>query len=242
VALISAQPGLPRSLRRLLRRRLRAPFTQQEPYQCPETSADYEVFARGYGLVDSPRVSARPGRTLNVDAVVAPDARAASAVYPAASWLSLMEIPPGELPAEDVTRRVNPDPPAMCKAEVYEVPEGGRDARGNGIDSEGVVWVNDRFTDRVIGFDRRKCAVLSGPTATGSHCPEGWTVHRKADQTFRGSDLNADLNYLITVDTYGTAGLGTDIPVTYAVNSGALLALLPDSDEWVTLRVPYPLG
>jgi len=30
--------------------------------------------------------------------------------------------------------------------------------------------------------------------------------------------------------------------VTYAVNSGALLALLPDSDEWVTLRVPYPLG
>ena len=81
-----------------------------------------------------------------------------------------------------------------------------------GIDSEGVVWVNDRFTDRVIGFDRRKCAVLSGPTATGSHCPEGWTVHRKADQTFRGSDLNADLNYLITVDTYGTAGLGTDIP------------------------------
>ncbi len=68
--------------------------------------ADYEVFARGYGLVDSPRVSARPGRTLNVDAVVAPDARAASAMYPAASWLSLMEIPPGELPAEDVTRRV----------------------------------------------------------------------------------------------------------------------------------------
>ena len=122
------------------------------------------------------------------------------------------------------------------------MPEGGRDTRGNGIDSEGVVWVNDRFTDRVIGFDRRECAVLNGPTATGSHCPEGWTVHRKADQTFRGSDLNADLNYLITVDTYGTAGLETDIPVTYAVNSGALLALLPDSDEWVTLRVPYPLG
>ena len=27
----------------------------------------------------------------------------------------------------------------------------------------GVVWVNDRFTDRVIGFDRRECAVLNGP-------------------------------------------------------------------------------
>ena len=134
------------------------------------------------------------------------------------------------------------DPPATCKAEVYDVPEGGRDARGNGIDSQGVVWVNDRFTDRVIGFDRRECSVLNGPTATGSHCPEGWSVHRKAGPTFRGSDLNSDLNYLITVDTYGTAGLGTDVPVTYAVNSGALLALLPDSGEWVTLRVPYPLG
>ena len=134
------------------------------------------------------------------------------------------------------------DPPASCKAEVYDVPEGGRDARGNGIDSEGVVWVNDRFTDRVISFDRRQCTVLNGPTATGSHCPEGWAVYRKAGPTFRGSSLNSDLNYLITVDTDDTVGLGRDVPITYAVNSGALIALLPDSGEWVMLRVPYPLG
>ena len=134
------------------------------------------------------------------------------------------------------------DPPATCKAEVYDVPEGGRDARGNGIDSEGVVWVNDRFTDRVISFDRRQCTVLNGPTATGSHCPEGWAVYRKAGPTFRGSSLNSDLNYLITVDTDDTVGLGRDVPMTYAVNSSALIALLPDSGEWVMLRVPYPLG
>ena len=49
--------------------------------------ATYEVFVRGYGLVDSPRVSATPGQALDLDAVVAPDALAAAQVYPAAWWL-----------------------------------------------------------------------------------------------------------------------------------------------------------
>ena len=51
---------------------------------------------RGYGLVDSPRVSARPGQALDLDAVAAPDALAAARVYPAAWWLSMMELPEGE--------------------------------------------------------------------------------------------------------------------------------------------------
>ena len=58
--------------------------------------ATYEVFARGYGLVDSPRVSATPGQLLDLEAVVAPDARAAAQVYPAAWWLSMVELPEGE--------------------------------------------------------------------------------------------------------------------------------------------------
>ena len=58
----------------------------QGRYLLPDLpEADYEVFARGYGLVDSARVPARPGRTLNLDAVAASDPRAAAAVYPAAS-------------------------------------------------------------------------------------------------------------------------------------------------------------
>ena len=58
--------------------------------------ATYEVWVRGYGLVDSARVSATPGQTLDLDAVVAPDAVAAAQVYPAAWWLSMMELPEGE--------------------------------------------------------------------------------------------------------------------------------------------------
>ena len=59
--------------------------------------ATYEVFVRGYGLVDSPRVSASPGQMLDLEGVVAPDERAAAEVYPAAWWLSMVELPEGEM-------------------------------------------------------------------------------------------------------------------------------------------------
>src|SRR5579862_7534209 len=75
----------------------------QGRYVLPELpQANYQVFVRGYGLVDSERVPARPGQQLNLKAVVAPDGRAAAQVYPADYWLSLMEIPKGELSEKEV--------------------------------------------------------------------------------------------------------------------------------------------
>ena len=59
--------------------------------------ATYQVFVRGYGLVDSPHVSAKPGEHLDLKAVVAPDARAAAQFYPANYWYSLAKIPNGEI-------------------------------------------------------------------------------------------------------------------------------------------------
>jgi hypothetical protein len=55
--------------------------------------ASYEVWSRGYGLIDSPRVEAAPGSSLNLTAVRAPDARAAAHYYPAGYWWSLLEVP-----------------------------------------------------------------------------------------------------------------------------------------------------
>jgi hypothetical protein len=49
--------------------------------------ATYNVWVRGYGLVDSPTVQGTPGKTLNLTAVPAPDARAAAGYYPASYWL-----------------------------------------------------------------------------------------------------------------------------------------------------------
>lgn len=56
-------------------------------------SASYRVWVRGYGLVDSPKVPASPGSTVELTAVVAPDARAAAEYYPAGYWFSLLRVP-----------------------------------------------------------------------------------------------------------------------------------------------------
>jgi hypothetical protein len=59
--------------------------------------ANYRVWARGYGLVDSPEMRAVPGRTLNLTAVVAPNEAAAAHYYPAIYWYSMLKIPdPGQ--------------------------------------------------------------------------------------------------------------------------------------------------
>ena len=60
--------------------------------QMPE--ATYDVWVRGYGLVDSIAVEGRPGdMDLDLTAVVAPNAQEAAKVYPADYWFSLLEIP-----------------------------------------------------------------------------------------------------------------------------------------------------
>src|SRR5262245_44604896 len=48
--------------------------------------ANYDVWVRGFGLIDSAKVRATPGKTLNLTAVVAPDPRAAAQYYPANYW------------------------------------------------------------------------------------------------------------------------------------------------------------
>ena len=56
-------------------------------------AANYKVWVRGYGLVDSEKKDAKPGSSLNLEAVVAPDARAAAEYYPAGYWFSLLNVP-----------------------------------------------------------------------------------------------------------------------------------------------------
>ena len=56
--------------------------------------ANYQVWVRGYGLVDSPKMRAKPGQTLNHTAVVAPTPAAAAHYYPAIYWYTMMKLPP----------------------------------------------------------------------------------------------------------------------------------------------------
>src|SRR5262249_22298015 len=76
----------------------------RERYVLPDLpKANYNVWVRGYGLVDSQRVQAAPGKTLNLTAVAAPNARAAAEYYPAGFWFSMIRVPeksefPGNAP------------------------------------------------------------------------------------------------------------------------------------------------
>jgi hypothetical protein len=61
--------------------------------------ATFNVWVRGYGLVDSPKVKAAPGKVLNLTAVAAPNPRAAAQYYPAGFWFSMIRVPEkGEFP------------------------------------------------------------------------------------------------------------------------------------------------
>ena len=62
--------------------------------------AEYQVWVRGYGLTDSVKVAARPGDQVDLIALVAPDAASAAAVYPAAYWYAMLDLPNADEVAE----------------------------------------------------------------------------------------------------------------------------------------------
>ncbi|MBV8118576.1 MAG: carboxypeptidase regulatory-like domain-containing protein, partial [Alphaproteobacteria bacterium] len=55
--------------------------------------ADYQIWVRGYGLVDSPKMRAKPGQRLDLGAAPAPNDADAAHFYPAIFWYSLLPIP-----------------------------------------------------------------------------------------------------------------------------------------------------
>jgi hypothetical protein len=66
----------------------------QGRYVVPDLpKANYNVWVRGYGLVDSPKVKATPGKNLNLKAVIAPNEAASAKYYPAIYWYSMLSIP-----------------------------------------------------------------------------------------------------------------------------------------------------
>jgi hypothetical protein len=141
-----------------------------------------------------------------------------------------------------------PSPPMSCKAEVFEAPPSGvtPPAYGTGgieIDADGVVWQNWRGSGHISAFDRRKCKVTSGPTSTGQHCPEGWTFYRRNGATYSNvSTVFSDESYLTQMDFHDVLGLGKDVPLYGNVNTDSLEVFVPKTKQFVTLRVPYPLG
>ena len=66
----------------------------QGRYVIPDLpQANYDIWVRGYGLIDSPRVVTTPGKIVNLTATPAPNAAAAAQYYPAIYWYSMLNIP-----------------------------------------------------------------------------------------------------------------------------------------------------
>ena len=131
--------------------------------------------------------------------------------------------------------------PKTKLSEVYYIPMPGFGARGGDIDSKGVVWVS-LASGHVGSFDRSKCkGPLNGSTATGNHCPEGWTFYQYPGPGFQGIGENsAEASYYTWVDQHNAVGLGNDVPISTANENDGFAALV--DGKMVTLRVPYPLG
>jgi hypothetical protein len=146
-------------------------------------------------------------------------------------WGSVLQLP-GAI--------VRFDPRTML-TEIYNVPSPGFGVRGADIDSDGVVWVS-LGSGHMGSFDRRKCkGPLNGPTATGDHCPEGWSFYRLPGPGFAQlPQFSAESSYYTWVDQHGTLGLGANVPIATGNLSDGIHALI--NKKFVTLRVPYPLG
>jgi hypothetical protein len=135
------------------------------------------------------------------------------------------------------------NPPVSCKTQIFKVPSPGFDPRGVDIDSNGVVWTALAGSSDLASFDVRKCKDLNGPAKIdGSQCKEGWALYQTNGPKLRGTDVPADFHYYNWVDQHNISGFGANTPFANGSNSDALLALNPQTKEWISLRVPYPLG
>jgi hypothetical protein len=161
-----------------------------------------------------------------------------------AIWGSTLGFPGGVV-------RIVPgrNPSETALAEYYEppfdnpnVPKRGFSPRGADVDRNGVMWVA-LASGHMASFDRRKCkGPLAGPTATGQHCPEGWTLFTEPLPQMKGvtDEGSAEASYYTWVDQFNTLGLGANTPINTGNASEALLAL--KDGQFVVLRVPYPTG
>ena len=133
------------------------------------------------------------------------------------------------------------NPTETAVTEIYEPPSPGFGPRGGDVDRNGVYWVS-LASGHLASFDRRKCKVLRGPTATGAHCPEGWTFHQLPGPQLRDvqDPGSAEASYYTWIDWFDTFGLGRNVPIAMGNLNSSILALV--DGQFVNFTLPYPMG
>ena len=130
-----------------------------------------------------------------------------------------------------------------CRSTSRRAAVNGFGPRGCDIDRNGVVWM-PLASGHLASFDRKKCkGPLNGPTATGRHCPEGWTLYQFPGPQFEGVERAGrgavELLHLGRPVRHvsGSARTCRSRPATCRIRCEALV-----DGKFVTLRVPYPMG
>jgi len=133
------------------------------------------------------------------------------------------------------------DPTHTALTEIYEPPSPGFGPRGGDIGSDGVYWVS-LASGHLASFDRRKCRVVNGPTATGKHCPEGWKFYQLPGPQLKDvqDPGSAESSYYTWVDWYDTFGLGRNVPIAMGNLNSSIFALV--DGKFINIVVPYPMG
>jgi hypothetical protein len=133
------------------------------------------------------------------------------------------------------------EPPSVADPNLPAGTVTGHGPRGIDVDKNGLVWTALGGSGHLASFDRAKCSQGWG---TGRQCPEGWTLYPTPGPQMRGvtGPGSADFHYYNWVDQHNTFGMGENVPIATGSTSDALLALDPATEEFVVLRVPYPLG
>ncbi|MBM0205294.1 hypothetical protein JNW90_21315 [Micromonospora sp. STR1s_5] len=149
--------------------------------------------------------------------------------------------PCSAIPGSVVRVAPGADPTTSALTELYEPPLPGYGPRGGDVDLDGVYWVA-LSSGHLGSFDRRKCKVLNGPTATGAHCPEGWTLHPLPGPQLRDvpDAGSAEASYYVWVDWNDTFGLGKNVPIVMGNLNSSILAF--KDGKLLNFTVPYPMG
>jgi hypothetical protein len=143
----------------------------QGRYVIPDLpTANYSVWVRGYGLVDSPKMRGKPGQHLDLTAVAAPDDRAAAHYYPAIYWYTMMKMPP----AQDFGGTT--DIPANVTREIWRQRMGNVDCVGcHQLGQQSTRTIPAQFGPFESGADAWARRVAAGHTGE-------WMVNRLAGQ------------------------------------------------------------
>jgi hypothetical protein len=139
---------------------------EQGRFVIPELPpAGYQVWVRGYGLVDSRKVSARPGGQLTLRAVPAPNEKAAARYYPGMYWYSLLKIPDaGEFPGTG--EKGNGISPNMKKQHYWIDTVKHSCQSCHALGSEGMRNVPEQFAKLGSGFQAWARRTQSGQAMT----------------------------------------------------------------------------